>query len=142
MGARGPRPRPADQRFGRFVEKAADGCWNWTGAIQEPGYGRFSAGPGVRVLAHRWSYEHHVGPIPDGLTIDHLCLNKACVNPDHLEPVTREENALRANRNVGKTHCIRGHEFTEDNIYAPPSRPHVRACRTCRKAAADERKAA
>lgn len=124
-------PRPAIIRFAEKVEKT-ETCWNWTGAIQAPGYGRFKGNDRLE-LAHRWSYEHHVGPIPEGMTIDHLCLNKRCVNPAHLEVVTRAENGLRANRNAGKTHCDQGHEFTPDNIYRSPSRPHVRCCRACRK---------
>lgn len=70
-------------------------CWLWTGVIQKGGYGRFSLNRKY-VGAHRWSYEHHVGPIPKGLTIDHLCFVPACVNPAHLEPVTQGENNRRA----------------------------------------------
>jgi hypothetical protein len=66
------------------------------------------------------------------MTIDHLCRNTSCVRPDHLEVVTREENALRGSRNAAKTHCDRGHEFTPENTYVPPSRDH-RACRECRR---------
>ena len=69
------------------------------------------------VLAHRWSYEHHVGPIPEGLTVDHLCRNTSCVNPEHMEVVTREENAYRGSRNKDKTHCDKGHELTAANVY-------------------------
>lgn len=70
-------------------------CWTWTGARNPKGYGSVANGRGGSMLAHRKAYEHIVGPIPDGLTIDHLCLNKACVNPAHMEPVTRGENNSR-----------------------------------------------
>lgn len=130
---RGPKPRPAVERFWPKVVKP-ESCWNWTGARQAGGYGRFAASPGDAVLAHRWSYEALVGPIPDGMTLDHLCKNTACVNPAHLEIVTRETNALRGSRNAAKTHCDSGHEFTAENTYVPPSRPNVRDCRACRKA--------
>lgn len=128
---RGPKPRPAAQRFWPKVT-VTETCWLWTGARQAGGYGRFLDGAGQRVLVHRWSYEAAMGPIPEGLTLDHLCRNTACVRPDHLEVVSRELNALRASRNLVKTHCDRGHEFTPENIYTPPSRPQVRDCRECR----------
>lgn len=139
----GPKPKPAADRFAAKVLKGDD-CWTWTGATQAGGYGRFmaSSSPTVLVLAHRFAYEQAHGPIADGLTIDHLCRNTSCVNPAHLEPVTREENALRASRNAGKTHCDRGHEFTDANTYAAPSRPNVRCCRACRKAERDARRRA
>lgn len=131
---RGPKPKPAPSRFWPLVDKSGD-CWLWLGAKQAGGYGRFMlrSNPRELVLAHRYSYEQMVGPIEGDLTIDHLCRNPSCVNPAHLEPVTRELNALRASRNAVKTHCDKGHEFTEDNIYVAPGRPHVRACRQCRK---------
>lgn len=83
----------------RFMEKvqeenAADPCWLWTGALNSRGYGHFGVGSRV-VRAHRWAYEHFVGPIPEGLTVDHLCEQKRCVNPEHMEAVTPEENHAR-----------------------------------------------
>lgn len=109
-------------------------CWPWTAAVQSAGYG-FNRGK----LAHRTAYEDAVGPIPDGLTIDHLCSNRRCCNPSHLEPVTREENARRGERNrltrsggrpdlVRRSHCKHGHEFTPDNVRLVGN---ARICRTC-----------
>lgn len=140
---RGPAPKPAAERFWSKVTKTAE-CWIWDGAKQAGGYGRFmlSSSPRTLILAHRYSYEQQVGPIVDDLTIDHLCRNPSCVNPAHLEPVTRSLNSLRGSRNAVKTHCDHGHEFTEDNIYSPPSRPSVRLCRACRKADTARRVAA
>lgn len=132
MGSRGPKRRPAADRFWAKVVKT-DGCWNWTGATQKPGYGRFVIERGRLSLAHRWAYEAMVGPIPEGMTIDHLCWNKVCVNPDHLEVVTREENARRGNPHTQKTHCKWGHELTPDNVYHPRRNPEARDCRTCRR---------
>ena len=89
------RPSPLD----RFLAKVQLSllCWEWLGAVGSSGYGVFWAGPGLR-LAHRYAYEALVGPIPDGLDLDHLCGNTCCVNPAHLEPVTHAENVRRAAR--------------------------------------------
>lgn len=133
---RGPKRRPPIERWREQVEKT-DACWLWIGAKQSGGYGRFKAEGGRAgkvVLVHRWTYEHFVGPIPDGLTIDHLCRNTSCVNPAHMEPVTREVNAWRGNTNKDKTHCAYGHELTPENVYVAPKRPTTRDCRKCRKA--------
>lgn len=107
-------------------------CWLWEGALVR-GYGMFYASPDVLyVKAHRWSYEAEVGPIPDGLQIDHLCRTPACVNPTHLQPVTARENNLRsesfAAQNARKTHCPQGHPYSGDNLRI--NRGH-RRCRTC-----------
>jgi hypothetical protein len=90
------------ERFARSVRRDESGCWLWTG-VRHPtrGYGRFHVGGragvnGKYVQAHRWSYEYHVAPIPTGLHIDHLCNQRECVNPDHLEPVTQAENNRRS----------------------------------------------
>jgi hypothetical protein len=126
----------ADERFWAKVDKSAgpDGCWPWTGARQDKGYGLFSPTHSRQVGAHRVAYELTTGQIPDGMVIDHLCRNPPCVNPAHLEPVTSRENLLRgttlAAANATKTHCDHGHEFTPENtrITKPEGK---RICRTC-----------
>lgn len=82
------------ERFARQIAKDESGCWTWTGNIAPIGYGRLSIHDELQ-YAHRFSWELFRGRIPDDLTIDHLCRVRACVNPDHLEPVTREENTRR-----------------------------------------------
>lgn len=105
-------PQSVEGRFWAKVDRMAhaDECWLWTGTISG-GYGRFHTG-GSYVRAHRFAYEQLVGPIPDDLTLDHLCMVKACVNPAHLEPVTRGENARRFTQTI--TECPRGHTYTEE----------------------------
>lgn len=131
------RTRPMADRFWEKVDKT-DSCWLWLGTGSE-GYGSFSVrrdgGGWVPVRAHRIAYELLVGPVREGLQLDHLCRNRACVNPAHLEPVTCRENLLRgqtqAARNAAKTHCVNGHEFTAENTYVAPANG-VRLCRACR----------
>lgn len=101
-------------------------CWLWTGATTV-GYGRFR-GSGV----HRMAYEELVGPIPDGLVMDHLCRVRHCVNPAHLEPVTLAENVRRGlsgRYQASKTHCPQGHEYSPENTYV--TKVGQRKCRTC-----------
>jgi hypothetical protein len=110
-----------------------NGCWLWQGCLNSRGYGVISVG-GERKLAHRVSYELHVGPIPDGLTIDHLCQTKACVNPEHLEPVTAKVNNRRApSHGYLKPACLRGHHYTPENTKL--SARGTRSCRECQYAA-------
>lgn len=107
-------------------------CWFWTGSLGAKGYARFRNEHGKKVFVHRWAYELMVGPIPEGLTIDHLCRKTNCCNPEHLEPVTDLENIARGTQGKkqrDKTHCYKGHEFTQENTYVNP-KGH-RACRIC-----------
>lgn len=122
------------------------GCAIWTGECGSGGYGVLLVA-GRRTMTHRVAYEVMVGPIPDGMLIDHTChnrdascpggmqcLHRRCLNPFHLEPVTSQENTLRssltlAGKNTRKTHCYRGHEFTPENTRILAS--GRRACRVC-----------
>ena len=112
-------------------------CWLWTGSIQQGPRGGGYALYGHR-LVHRYMYEYMYGPIPDGLEIDHLCRVRRCVNPKHLEPVTRRENLLRgktfAAENAGKTHCPQGHPYAGDNLVLFANGRH-RRCRECHRQA-------
>lgn len=101
--------------FMAFIDKPAgvNACWEWTGGKSRDGYATFRGGPAYRV-----AYEWLVAPIPDGMEVDHLCRNKACVNPHHLEPVTRSENLRRRCRSGPfqlRPYCRRGHALTGDN---------------------------
>lgn len=116
--------------WSRVNVRGPDDCWEWLRGKSE-GYGSFANTNGSD-RAHRISYELLVGPVPEGLELDHLCRNRCCVNPAHLEPVTRRENILRgdgltANR-ARKTHCIRGHEFTPENTRWKGTRRNCREC--------------
>ncbi|MGV9540875.1 HNH endonuclease signature motif containing protein [Nocardia beijingensis] len=126
-----------DEYTRQRISVSAEGCWNWTGSRDRHGYGMFWVDKHHKI-AHRAVYENSVGPIPKNLELDHLCRNIACVNPDHLEPVTRKENIRR--RFALMTHCVRGHKFTPENTYLRAGTGH-RQCRACNKAAAARYKA-
>lgn len=142
------------ENFWKKVDKT-DSCWNWTGA-KHNGYGQFTVSwsPTNKnpwqcktVRAHRWAYEQLIGPIPEELTIDHECENRACVRPGpgHCVPRDAVENAQRASTNItvinrNKTHCVRGHEFTPLNTLRRKARPNERECRTCINHLARERR--
>lgn len=105
-------------RFWKYVKKT-ESCWMWTGEVTPNGYGTLSC-RGHNRMAHRISFELFVGPIPDRMNIDHLCRNRICVNPSHLEPVTHRENVLRGiglcATNAKKTCCKRGHDLSAAHI--------------------------
>jgi HNH endonuclease len=127
------RGLPPKDRFWARVD-ASGPCWTWTGGRTANGYGRFGITASNQELAHRFAWIILVGPIPEGLQLDHLCRVRLCVNPDHLEPVTPQENWLRSHTPVGRVsplgECRRGHPFDEENTYLYKG---VRSCKTCRK---------
>jgi len=132
--------RPKDQvvRFWLKVNKT-EGCWVWTAAKTRWGYGyvRFD---GRNQHAHRVAYKLLKGQIPENRELDHLCRNRACVNPEHLEAVSRRTNLLRGEGvsavHAAKTHCVNGHEFTPENTYEWRG---TRNCKVCREAATARR---
>jgi hypothetical protein len=129
--------RDIAERLWTRVQKGDEAtCRLWLGAVNENGYGRMGAGgrgDGTPYV-HRVAWELERGPIPEGMTIDHLCRVRTCVNPAHLELVTLAENIRRAKRRL--THCKHGHEFTQENTYwRKEGRRMCRACRTERRAA-------
>lgn len=141
-----PPTIPIETRFWAKVEK--DGpipeyaphlgpCWIWAPALNK-GYGVLGR-PGKyggACQAHRFAYQLLIGPIPEGLHLDHLCRVPACVNPDHLEPVTSAENMRRMPR---KIYCKQGHPFTDENTYWHAGKRHCRDCRAVSKAAWNDR---
>jgi HNH endonuclease len=129
------------ERFWPKVCKS-DECWEWTGATAR-GYGRFRLGRRF-LTAHRVAYEWLIGPIPEDWQLDHLCRNRACVRPDHLEAVTARENLLRAETSLpaiaaAKTHCPQGHWYGGHNLVITPGRRHCRICRNATSKASRER---
>jgi hypothetical protein len=124
---------PSDMLLTRVLVQ--DGCWEWTGWHNTKGYARVQI-DGDHQGVHRVIYELVIGPIPAGMTLDHLCRNTACVNPWHLEPVSLSENVRR--QHAARTHCKRGHAFTPENTR---HRPQGRVCITCQNAWAREKRA-
>lgn len=122
------------ERFSDKIELGTepDDCWCWVGTKNEKGYGRFWL-DGKHVYTHRFSYQLYKGFIPKGLQLDHLCRNRGCCNPDHLEAVTLQENIRRGNGdyNKFKTHCPQGHEYNEENTHI--RKTGHRDCRVCNK---------
>lgn len=146
-------PRPVEAAFWANVDRNGPvprpdmgPCWVWTGMLNPGGYGYFNR-PGLSRLPHRLAYEWARGPIPDGLDLDHLCHlppctggvecpHRRCVNPDHLDPVTRADNTRRSpltltGANIRKTHCPKGHPYDEANTAT--SKAGKRKCRECNR---------
>lgn len=133
-------PQTLEDRIRNGVEVTESGCWEWRRSILAAGYGCIRVDGKTRTT-HSVAYEVFKGRVPEGLEIDHLCRNRACCNPDHMEAVTHSVNVRRGNGPKIKraiTHCPNGHEYTEDNLYRFSGR---RACKTCAKRRSAERKA-
>jgi hypothetical protein len=154
VSVRGPKPRPPVERVMAKVEIIPGGCWIFTGKTTngygQVGIGSKSDGTKRMALAHRVVYEALVGPIQEGLTLDHVkargCASRACVNPYHLEPVTNRVNQLRGDsptaENARRTHCLHGHLLAGENLYRPPKRQNTRQCRECHRSGGARRYAA
>lgn len=125
----------AIERFeSNYIPVTESGCWIWVGETSHKGYGMMNIN-NRKVSAHKFSYEWHYGPRPEGLVHDHLCRVRCCVNPTHLRVITNKENVLIGESfaavNAKKTHCLRGHEYNEVNTV---QRAHGwRECRICRR---------
>jgi hypothetical protein len=142
-----PRPNsiPIDLNIvqcARFWSKVSgvgprNGCWLWTGRVDGFGYGHFKTRK-RSLKAHRVAWTLKCGPIPPGMTLDHLCRQPRCVNPEHLQVVTNKENILRGTSptavNAQKTHCKRGHELTAENIWTKRGRRNCKQCQRDRRA--------
>ncbi len=136
------------ERFQRKVSVLDSGCWQWMGTIHKHGYGRFYDQKNHAVRAHRWAYSSWIGPIPDGMTVDHTChdpkdcaggyscVHRSCVNPGHMQIVTIQDN-LKRRASVIVTHCPNGHEYSDENTYV--SKAGTRQCVTCNRDRARER---
>jgi len=135
VGVAGVSYATVDDRFWAKADRSGgpDACWPWTASLQNKGYGQFNYG-GTMAKAHRVAYILTHGTIPDGMTLDHLCRVRRCVNPAHLEPVSFKTNVLRGiapvATNAAKTHCIHGHPFDTANTYIRRD-TGSRQCRTC-----------
>lgn len=129
----GSMRKPESVRFWEKVDvRGPDECWIWQASRDGCGYGMFKSERSTR--AHQWAYMSTVGPIPEGLVLDHLCRTPSCVNPAHLEPVTNQENLSRGwgrrLRNGMATECINGHAYTPENTYTHPV-SEQKVCKTC-----------
>lgn len=120
-----------------FAVDAKTGCWNAVGALTAGGYGRTTNEDGIRVYLHRHEWERVNGPVPEGLELDHLCKNRACCNPEHLEPVTHAENVRRGDgleasiaARLSRPTCPNGHRWTESNT---KQTARQRVCIACQR---------
>lgn len=137
----------------KYIIDPVSGCWVWTAARDNLGYGRIQRGTRGQgtALAHKVSYEISCGPVPDGLELDHKCRTPCCVNPSHLEPVTHQENVLRGTSRAASkayfasiSHCPQGHEYSETNTYIAITAKGYRSrmCRECMRQRSRARRAA
>lgn len=132
MSRSGVTPTPAFRRLWKRFVVSDNGCWEVSGSRDGYGYGRINDGGRPR-NTHIVLWEALYGPVPEGMELDHLCRNPACLRPDHLEPVTHLENVRRGDcgrHNTVKTHCPGGHEYSPENTYIDPKGSRV--CRACR----------
>ena len=137
--------KSALDRFWPKVQKT-DSCWIWTKALNDAGYGLFGSPAGYSRLAHRFAYQVLIGQVPKGLVLDHLCRDRRCVNPEHLEPVTLTENKRRGLNfrliNGMDDSCINGHKYTPSNTYVNPNKAGDVRCIRCARNRYLNRKAA
>jgi hypothetical protein len=126
-----PQQIPAPERFQTYYEiNSATGCWEWTLCLNQGGYGVFHTN-NKQWKAHRFAYQILIGPIPEGLTLDHLCKNKKCVNPEHLEPVTQYVNTVRG-KGSSSLYCSKGHAMFGEHLYFNDGN---RRCQKCKRIA-------
>lgn len=139
LNGRTPRGLDPLERFIAKIEvQSGTRCWLWIANVKPTtGYASFQV-DGKNVNAHRWIYKRLVGPVPDGLYMDHLCRVRHCVNPWHMEPVTPLENVHRGDARP-RTHCPEGHPYAGDNLYVHKGARHCITCRRSRKVAASKR---
>lgn len=148
-----PRTPTFAARLASLAELGPDVCWIWPGAVDTSGYGKVNTGRPKRTRgAHRMAYEHLIGPVPDGLQLDHLCRTRLCVNPGHLQPVTPAENVrrgllpelmARSHSKAGRSVCAHGHPWVPQNVgRLGNGYEYCRACGADRRAAAKARRAA
>lgn len=122
----------------RFEAKLAEGpggCWLWMSNKNHRGYGQFTVRAGWNSTAHRWSYRLHIGEVPEGLELDHLCRVRHCVNPWHLDPVPHIVNVERGEQ-AQRAHCPKGHPYDEGNTYVRPignGKRRGRHCKECQR---------
>jgi len=130
-------PRTPEERFWEKVNKNGPlwngtHCWNWIASTIRAGYGQFKTNDRISMhRAHKWAYEQLVGPVPDGMELDHLCRRRSCVRPIHLETVTHLENVRRGRGNGSQTHCPQGHPYSLENTYVNKSGRTYRRCKIC-----------